>query len=171
MARKRKASQPASTWHLMLAFLVFFLIIAGISWSDQYATIEKDNSPSSSSRFSGLSLTLYSSPDCSCCHSYVNYLEGRGYSVNFVKTADYLDYFEGVPEDMYSCHIVFGDGYYTVGHIPEAALSKLFNERPALDGISLPGMPAGSPGMGGIKLGSFTIYGITGSQVGEFMVI
>lgn len=131
MTRKRKASQPASPWHLAMAVFLFFVIIAGLSWSDQFFTIEKDDrSSGSSSGSSGLSLTLYSSPDCSCCHNYVDYLEGKGYSIDFVKTADYLDYFEGVPDDMYSCHIVFGEGYYTVGHIPEEALSKLFSERP-----------------------------------------
>ncbi len=101
----------------------------------------------------------------------MNYLEDRGYSVNFIRTADYLDYFEGVPDDMYSCHIVFGGGYYTVGHIPEEALSKLFNERPSLDAIFLPGMPTGSPGMSGVNLGTFTIYGISGSVITEFMQI
>ncbi len=33
-------------------------------------------------------------------------------------------------------------------------------ERPAIKGISLPGMPAGSPGMDGEKTGPFTIYEI-----------
>jgi hypothetical protein len=33
-------------------------------------------------------------------------------------------------------------------------------ERPAIKGISLPGIPAGSPGMFGEKTGPFTIYEI-----------
>ena len=33
------------------------------------------------------------------------------------------------------------------GHVPVAAINRLLDERPAIKGISVPGMPAGSPGM------------------------
>jgi hypothetical protein len=37
-------------------------------------------------------------------------------------------------------------------------LATLLDDEPVIDGIALPGMPAGSPGMGGSKRGPFTIY-------------
>src|SRR3546814_3397948 len=42
-------------------------------------------------------------------------------------------------------------------HVPASTLNKLLTERPAIKGISLPGMPTGSPGMGGPKAEPFTI--------------
>jgi hypothetical protein len=40
-------------------------------------------------------------------------------------------------------------------------VKKLLTERPAIAGITLPGMPMGSPGMGGEKQGPFTVYAVT----------
>ena len=39
-------------------------------------------------------------------------------------------------------------------------MRKLLSEKPPIAGITLPGMPLGSPGMGGEKEGPFTIYAI-----------
>jgi hypothetical protein len=47
------------------------------------------------------------------------------------------------------------------GHVPVNTLIRLLTEKPAINGISLPGMPAGSPGMFGDKTEPFTIYEIT----------
>jgi hypothetical protein len=52
-------------------------------------------------------------------------------------------------------------GYAIEGHVPAASIKRLLSERPAIKGISLPGMPAGSPGMGGKKTEPFEIYAIT----------
>jgi hypothetical protein len=38
-------------------------------------------------------------------------------------------------------------GYVVEGHIPAAVIRRLLRERPAIVGIAVPGMPAGSPGM------------------------
>ena len=46
------------------------------------------------------------------------------------------------------------------GHVPVTAIRKLLKERPAIAGITLPGMPLGSPGMGGAKQEPFKIYEI-----------
>jgi hypothetical protein len=52
------------------------------------------------------------------------------------------------------------DGYVIEGHVPINAVLRMLTERPDIKGISLPGMPAGSPGMFGEKTGPFTIYEI-----------
>ena len=44
--------------------------------------------------------------------------------------------------------------------MPVEAIKKLLAERPAIKGITLAGMPEGSPGMYGKKTGPFTIYAI-----------
>jgi hypothetical protein len=53
--------------------------------------------------------------------------------------------------------------------VPLEAVGKLLNIRPAVDGIALPGMPAGSPGMGGVKTEPFTIYSSTNGVASVFM--
>ncbi|HSM37777.1 MAG TPA: DUF411 domain-containing protein [Candidatus Limnocylindrales bacterium] len=74
-----------------------------------------------------------------------------------------------IPLDMRSCHTSTLGRYFIEGHVPYAAIEQLFAQRPNIDGISLPGMPAGSPGMGGELDGPLVVYAIKdGSVVGEF---
>jgi len=57
-----------------------------------------------------------------------------------------------------SCFI---QGYAVEGHVPASAIMKLLAERPKIKGISLPGMPEGSPGMTGTKTEPFKILEIS----------
>jgi hypothetical protein len=105
---------------------------------------------------------LYKNPDCSCCDGHAEYLRENGYAVEVIETPD-LDAFKaghGIPEDLAGCHSIVIDGYVIEGHVPVAAIDKLLAERPAIIGISLPGMPIGSPGMGGQKAAPFVIQEI-----------
>jgi hypothetical protein len=56
---------------------------------------------------------------------------------------------------------MFVDGYVIDGHVPVATIRKLLAEKPAISGITLPGMPLGSPDMGGEKTSTFVIYSVT----------
>ena len=76
-----------------------------------------------------------------------------------------------IPKNMESCHTSIIDNYFVEGHIPLEAINKLLIEKPLIDGIALPNMPSGSPGMPGIKRETFVIYSITNGQIGEFMRI
>ena len=55
----------------------------------------------------------------------------------------------GVSEAAASCHTAFVDDYVIVGHVPVGAITHLLETRPAGRGLTLPGMPSDSPGMGG----------------------
>src|SRR3546814_21102600 len=59
----------------------------------------------------------------------------------------------GVPAELQGCHTVLIGGYTVEGHVPVAAVERLLAQKPAVRGIALPGMPAGSPGMGGVQIG------------------
>jgi len=72
-----------------------------------------------------------------------------------------LDKERGVLGKLAGCHTTIVAGYVVEGHVPVAALDKLLAERPKIKGISLPGMPDGSPGMTGVKREPFTIYEIS----------
>jgi hypothetical protein len=110
--------------------------------------------------------TLYKNPQCGCCEGYADYLRQNGFEVTVKPTHDLplLHRQHGVPEPLVGCHTTLVDGYVVEGHVPINALLRLLTERPDIKGISLPGMPAGSPGMFGKKAGPFTIYEIGGGE-------
>jgi hypothetical protein len=58
-----------------------------------------------------------------------------------------------VPADLQSCHTAKVGGYIIEGHVPAEDVQRLLKEKPAIAGIAVGGMPAGSPGMeqGGMK--------------------
>lgn len=66
-----------------------------------------------------------------------------------------------MPPEFEGCHTILLGGYVIEGHIPITPIRRLLRERPAIKGISLPGMPLGAPGMYGNKEGPFVIYEIT----------
>jgi len=108
-------------------------------------------------------VVLYKSPTCSCCENYVKYLKKQGFSVETIAKTDMNSVKQeyGIPRNMESCHTMAINGYVVEGHVPVDAINKLLTEKPAIQGIALPGMPAGSPGMPGIKSGRFTINALT----------
>lgn len=107
--------------------------------------------------------TMYKDPQCSCCEGYAAYLRKNGFEIDIKPTNDLAEISRkaGVPESFQGCHTLFVNGYVVDGHVPVATLNKLLSEKPAIAGITLPGMPLGSPGMGGSKEGPFTIYAVT----------
>jgi hypothetical protein len=106
--------------------------------------------------------TLYKNPQCSCCEGYAAYLRKNGFEVDVKPTNDLAEISRkaGVPEKLQGCHTMFVNDYVVDGHVPVNAIRKLLSERPAIAGIALPGMPAGSPGMTGYKQGPFTVYAV-----------
>ena len=107
--------------------------------------------------------TLYKNPECGCCEGYAAYLRSNGFVVDVKPTNDLAEISRkaGVPEKLEGCHTTFIDGYVVDGHVPVNVIRKLLSERPAIAGITLPGMPMGSPGMTGRKTEKFTIYSVT----------
>jgi hypothetical protein len=106
--------------------------------------------------------TLYKNPACACCDGYADYLRDNGFEVTVEATHDLplLHRQHGVPDPLVGCHTTLVEGYVVEGHVPVGALLRLLTETPAIKGISLPGMPAGSPGMFGEKTEPFTMYEI-----------
>ncbi|MFC4438851.1 MULTISPECIES: DUF411 domain-containing protein [Natrialbaceae] len=113
-------------------------------------------------------------PDCSCCSAYVEYLDDHEIDVRVEETGDMESVKRdlSVPEDAWSCHTVeFGD-YLVEGHVPLEAVETLFAEEPAVLGITAPGMPQHSPGMGPPGDDPLTIYTVAESgEISEFVDI
>jgi hypothetical protein len=115
---------------------------------------------------------LYKNPQCSCCEGYAAYLRQYGFSVTTTPTHDLalIRRQHGVPEQLAGCHTMIIGDYVVEGHVPIGTLNKLLSERPKIRGISLPGMPEGSPGMTGEKSEPFTIYEISDGEEKVFAV-
>jgi hypothetical protein len=107
--------------------------------------------------------TLYKNPDCTCCEGYAAYLRENGFEVDVKPSNDLAEISQkaGVPENLQGCHTMFVDRYVVDGHVPVNVIRKLLSERPAIAGVTLPGMPTGSPGMVGQKTAPFMIYAVT----------
>lgn len=93
---------------------------------------------------------VHKSPTCGCCTAWEKHLRKHGYKVKShaddarltqVRTAS------GIPRDLGSCHTAMVDGYVVEGHVPAEAIDRLLAERPSAVGLTVPGMPVGSPGM------------------------
>lgn len=96
---------------------------------------------------------VWKSPTCGCCEGWVSYLEDNGFPVTTHDTED-MDAVKsrlGLEDpSLKSCHTATIDGYVVEGHVPVSDIDKLLATRPDVVGISAPGMPMMSPGMGSL---------------------
>jgi len=113
-------------------------------------------------------ILVHKDPNCSCCSGWVKHLKDAGFAVTVEETADLQPVRKrlGVPADLAACHTAEVDGYVLEGHVPATAVRRLLKERPAAIGLSVPGMPAGSPGMEGGTPRPYDVvlFGKTGRQ-------
>lgn len=92
---------------------------------------------------------VYKTPTCGCCRMWVDHLRESGFEVetrdlpSLTAVKDSL----GVPMQLGSCHTAVVDGYVVEGHVPAGEIKRLLAERPDVRGLTVPGMPTGSPGM------------------------
>ena len=79
------------------------------------------------------------------------HLEVNGFKVEMSERKDIaaLKSSLGIPKELESCHTGTIDGYVIEGHVPADAILRLLTQRPDAIGLSVPGMPVGSPGMEG----------------------
>jgi len=138
----------------MIKFFNLIFIIFSISLS----SLEQEYL-SSQNKFS---LLVHKTPTCGCCKKWVKHLEANSFSTmikdhqNLQKVKE--QYF--IKPKYQSCHTaVSQEGYVFEGHIPSEFI-KQFLANPEADaiGLTVPGMPLGSPGME--VEGRFTPYDV-----------
>lgn len=97
----------------------------------------------------GQAITVYRTATCGCCGKWVDHLKTAGFTptVHIVENTDTAPPAKGVPAQLRSCHSATLEGYNVEGHVPAEVIRQLLKERPKVQGIAVPGMPAGSPGM------------------------
>jgi hypothetical protein len=94
---------------------------------------------------------VWRTPSCGCCKAWVEHMQSKGFDLSITdmpaaelgqkKTA------LGVGGALASCHTAAIGGYTIEGHVPAEDVARLLKEKPEAIGLSVPGMPAGSPGM------------------------
>lgn len=127
----------------MIKFFNLIFIIFSISIS----SLEQGSS-SSQNKFS---LLVHKTPTCGCCKKWVKHLEANNFST-MIKDHQNLQKVKeqhSIKPKYQSCHTaVSQDGYVFEGHIPSKFIKQfLANPEANAIGLSVPGMPLGSPGM------------------------
>lgn len=92
---------------------------------------------------------VHRSPSCGCCMKWVAHMREAGFQVD-VRENERMDEFKdtaGVPEGKRSCHTAQVGDYFIEGHVPAPDILRLLADAPRARGLTVPGMPVGSPGM------------------------
>ena len=107
-------------------------------------------------------LLVHKTPTCGCCKKWVDHMKVEGFLLetknhqSLIKIKDELK----IDAKYRSCHTaVSSDGYFFEGHVPSKYVRKFLKENNKdARGLSVPGMPLGSPGME--VDGKFTPYDV-----------
>ena len=97
----------------------------------------------------GKTMTVYKSPSCGCCSDWIDIMKTKGFKIDVIETNEVNNIKQkaGLQAGQTSCHTEFVDGYVIEGHVDYNAIKKMLVEKPNILGITVPGMPIGSPGM------------------------
>lgn len=97
---------------------------------------------------------VWKDPQCGCCQDWIEHMQANGFAVRVqVGTNTAARARLGMPTALGSCHTALVEGYVLEGHVPAADVHLLLQQKlPAL-GLTVPGMPIGSPGMDGPAYG------------------
>ena len=120
-----------------------------------------------------LNVEVFKTPSCGCCYGYVLFLEKEKFNVKQtdMRSLHSIKKKYNIPLEMQSCHTTIMGKYFIEGHVPLQAVNKLLKEQPDIDGIALPGMPIGTPGMPGEKEEPYVIYQLIDGKYSVFMTI
>jgi len=121
--------------------LVFGLLLTSLGWSDDL--VDSDTVESTH-------VVMHKNPGCGCCEVWADHLRSYGFTVESTEDPKILDFKadRNIPGPLMSCHTAVIDGYFVEGHVPANDILRLLKEKPEhVTGITVPGMPLGSPGM------------------------
>jgi len=125
------------------------LLLAAASLISACQAQSTDEATLAETEASTTEMTVYHDPNCGCCGKWVDHMRANGFSVETVPTREMngikLDL--GVPRNLPSCHTAVVGDYVIEGHVPADDVKRLLTEQPGAAGLSVPGMPLGSPGM------------------------
>ena len=150
------------TFLTVLLFSFFYILIFVTDKKDALANINTKQV-----------VEVFKTPSCGCCYGYVLFLEEEKFEVKQtdMRSLHTIKQKYNIPLEMQSCHTTIMGKYFIEGHVPFEAVNKLLKEQPDIDGIALPGMPIGTPGMPGDKDEPYVIYQLKDGKSSVFMTI
>jgi hypothetical protein len=115
------------------------------------ATSMESSQPMMQAPEGAISVTMYKNEGCMCCTRWAEHMNKEGFYVTeeITRQLGAIKSDQGITNELASCHTAMIDGYVVEGHVPPADVQRLLEERPDAIGLSVPGMPEGSPGMEG----------------------
>ena len=128
----------------MTTLILTFLLALGVA-----APVAQQKASPAPKAAAGEKITVYRSRTCGCCGKWVQHLKDNGFQVteHIVENIATAPGRDRVPEKLRSCHIASIGRYVVEGHVPADVVKDMMKKRPEIEGIAVPGMPAGSPGM------------------------
>ncbi|WP_022955362.1 DUF411 domain-containing protein [Perlucidibaca piscinae] len=121
------------------------LIIGGLGALSLFS----DKAPQPIAQAVADTIVVHKSPTCGCCGKWVDHLKAEGFAVEVHDEEDMnaVKSRLGIPARLVSCHTATVGGYLIEGHVAAADIKRLLQEKPKAQGLAVPGMPVGSPGM------------------------
>ena len=149
---------------LIVLLVSFFLIFSFVINKQDALAVTKA---------SKYNVEVFKTSSCGCCYGYVLFLEEEKFKVKQtdMRSLHLIKKKYNIPLEMQSCHTTILGKYFIEGHVPIKAINKLLKEKPDIDGIALPGMPIGTPGMPGEKKEPYVIYQLVDGKSSVFMTI
>ena len=94
-------------------------------------------------------MTVYKSQYCGCCEQWIKHMQDNGFELKVVNTEQLepIKQQHGVTPQLASCHTALVGGYVVEGHVPAADVQRMLDKKPAIRGLTIPGMPQSAPGM------------------------
>jgi len=118
------------------------------------------NPNTSSIRSSNADIIVYKSETCGCCNDWIDHLEDNNFIVETFNRED-MNLVKlqlgGVPSNLQSCHTAKIGDYIVEGHVHADQITRMLKEKPDIKGLSVPGMPMGSPGMEGYRNDAYDV--------------
>ena len=149
---------------LVILSISIFLIFNFVTNKQDFSAVTKA---------SKYNVEVFKTPSCGCCYGYVLFLKEEKFKVKQtdMRNLHSIKKKYNIPLEMQSCHTTILGKYFIEGHVPIEAINKLLKEQPDIDGIALPGMPIGTPGMPGEKEEPYIIYQLVDGKSSVFMTI
>ncbi|UHQ55675.1 DUF411 domain-containing protein [Microbulbifer sp. YPW16] len=161
----RKSAESSVVSPLALVVAVLCLAIVNPTRADDSATEPGRTAEQQQAAVQQPVITVYKHRFCFCCKRWMEHLQGNGMQTPVVNASnDELSELKGkwrIPTGMQGCHTgVFNGEYVFEGHVPARLIRKfLANPPEGSIGLTVPGMPKGSPGMyDGDKFSPYTVY-------------
>lgn len=144
--------------HMQKNLLITLSVLCAIYILSSLSDILNSNTSSISS--SNADIIVYKSETCGCCNDWIDHLENNNFIVETFNRED-MNLVKlqlgGVPSNLQSCHTAKIGDYIVEGHVHAEQITRMLKEKPDIKGLSVPGMPMGSPGMEGYRNDAYDV--------------